>query len=104
MLSRIRNYAFVALGGAAFYFLLAHHFLFNSLSNIDLLKKTELTLKYTFISVRQIKPAKLLRVDALYNAGLGDYLVERGFISESKLERILDQIDKEIEAEGGAEN
>lgn len=104
MLSRIRNYALVALGCGFFYFLLTHHILFSSFTNFDLLRKTEPTLKYTFLSIRQINPTKMLRSDALYNAGLGDYLVKRGIISEEKLERILDQIDKEIEAQGKAEN
>lgn len=104
MFERIRNFALIALVCGAFYFLLTHHVLFNGLTQFDLLKKTEPTLENTFISVRQLNPRKMLRNDNLYNAGLGDYLLEKGLISAERLQRILDQIDQEIEAREETEN
>jgi hypothetical protein len=99
MVNRIRNYVLVALAIGAFYYLLSHHFIFSSFRDVDVLNKAELTFKYTFVSVKQIKPEVILRVESLRDAGLGQILVERGMLSEGRLTMILDKIESESEAE-----
>jgi hypothetical protein len=93
MLKQIRNYVLIVLVIGAFYFLLSHHFVFTSFDDITLLKKSERTFKYTFISLRQQSPRKILRIDALRDAGIEDLLLEKGVVSEELLDRILDEID-----------
>ncbi len=93
MLRQIRNYILIALALGAFYFLLSHHFLFMSFKDYTLLKKSELTFRNTFVSLRQQSPEKILRVDALRDAGVEDILLEKGMVTEERLHQILDRID-----------
>lgn len=95
MFSRIKQYFWIALAIAVFYFLLNNHFLFSSLTSFDLLKKEELTFKYTFFSIIQNSPEKALRIDELRNAGIGEYYLEKGMLTEEKLDKILFQIEAE---------
>jgi len=95
MLSRIKQYILIALAVAAFYFLLSHHFIFFSFKDFDLLDKQQLTLEYTFYSLRQHLPTETLRIDALRNAGIENIMIRRGLITEQRLDQILNQIDKE---------
>jgi hypothetical protein len=93
MLSRLKSYLWIALAIAAFYFLLSHHFIFYSLKNFELLKKKELTLKYTFYSIRQHTPYETLRIKELRDAGIEDLLLEQGMISEERMDELLRKID-----------
>ena len=99
MITRIRNYGLVVVALAIFYFFLTHHILFTSFTQFDLLKKTEPTFTYTFISLKRINPYKLLRDDNLYNAGLADYMVESGLVTEERMNQILESIETQLEAE-----
>jgi hypothetical protein len=92
MLQKIRNYVLIALAIGAFYFLLSHHIIFTSLHDFNLLKKSELSLKYTFFSMKQQSPERILRINELRDAGIEDLLLERGMVSEQRLDKILDDI------------
>jgi hypothetical protein len=89
MLSRFRGYALIALAIGAFYFLLSHHIIFSGPTDYDLLKKEELSLKYTFFSLKQARPETALRIDELRNAGLGELMVERGLLTPERHNEIL---------------
>lgn len=93
MLSRLKTYFWVALAIATFYFMLSHHFIFYTLRDFDVLKKQELTLKYTFYSLRQHTPYDTLRIRELRDVGIEDILLERGMVSEEELNRLLNRID-----------
>ncbi|MEJ2154778.1 MAG: hypothetical protein P8X96_05550 [Desulfobacteraceae bacterium] len=93
MLSRVKTYFWIALGIGAFYFLLTHHIIFSGFREFDLLKKEELTLEYTFYSVRTKSPYEILKVDILRDAGIEDILLKRGIISEQRLDQVLERID-----------
>lgn len=93
MLRQIRNYVLIALAIGAFYFLLSNHFIFTSIHDITLLKKNELSLKYTFFSLKQHHPSKVMRIDELRDAGIEDILLEKGIVTEKRLNQILDDID-----------
>jgi hypothetical protein len=95
MLSRLKNYLFVAIAIAAFYFLLSHHFIFSSFKDFDLLNKKELTLAYTFYSLRQHSPIETLRIEPLRAAGIENLLLDRGMVSEQRLNELLSQIDNQ---------
>lgn len=95
MLSRLKSYFWIALAIAAFYLMLSHHFIFYSARDFDVLKKQELTLKYTFYSIRQHTPYDTLRISELRDAGIEDVLLERGIVSDEKLNKLLNRIDAE---------
>lgn len=93
MLNRIKGYLWIAAGIGAFYFLLTHHIVFSSVRDFDLLKKEELTLEYTFYSLRGKSNHEILSVEILRDAGIEDILLEKGKITEEKLAILLDKID-----------
>jgi hypothetical protein len=93
MLSRLKGYVLIALAAGAFYFLLSYHFIFFSLKDVELLKKTEPTLKYTFYSLQQHTPFDTLRINALRDAGIENIMLDRGMITEQRLNDLLKQID-----------
>ncbi len=93
MLNRMKSYFWIALGIGALYFLLSHHIIFTSVREFDLLKKEELTLQYTFYSLKTNTPYEALRIDVLRDAGIEDILLDRGIISEERLDQMLERID-----------
>ena len=96
MLTRIRNYALLAIALGAFYFLLSHHFIFTNFKRRpSLLKKNELSLKYTFFSLKQVTPDTVLRIEMLRDAGIENILLEQGLVSEERLDKILEKIDSQ---------
>jgi hypothetical protein len=95
MLSRLKTYFWFALAFGAFYFLLSHHIIFTSFTEYDLLKKEELTFKYTFFSLRQTTPEVALRADALRHAGLGELMVEKGMLTQERLGEILRRMQQQ---------
>ena len=95
MIARMKQYLLFAIAIGAFYFLLSHHFIFFSFRDFDILNKKELTLAYTFYSIRQHSPLETLKIEPLRNAGIEDILLERGLISEDHLSEILRKIDNQ---------
>lgn len=95
MLSRLKQYLLIAIAIGAFFFLLSHHFIFEGWHDFDLLKKKELTLKYTFFSLKQTSPEKVLSIDELREAGIGELMVNKGLLSEERLDQILREIDSQ---------
>ena len=93
MLTRLKQYFWIGLAIALFYYLLSHHFIFFSLKDFDTLNKAKLTLRYTFYSLSNKPLEEALKVDVLRDAGIGDLMVERGLICEEKLDQILMRID-----------
>jgi hypothetical protein len=77
--------------GAALYFLLSYHLVIFG-SRIKLLKKSHLTLEYTFFSTSGKPNQKILEIDELRADGIGDLLVDMGRLSEEELEMILANI------------
>ncbi|HDG97049.1 MAG: hypothetical protein DRG71_00235 [Deltaproteobacteria bacterium] len=73
---------------AAMYFILSYHFIFDGL-HVSLLKKSNPTLNYTFFSLQGKDVRKVLDIEELREDGIADVLVERGFITDEKAERLL---------------
>jgi len=99
MLNRLKGYFWIALGIGAFYFLLSHHIIFTSVREFDLLKKEELTLEYTFYNLKTHSNFETLRKDFLRDAGIENILLDRGLITEEKLDEMLNRIDDMKEKE-----
>ncbi len=89
---RLKSYVLIALVMGAFYFLLSHHIIFSSFRDFDLLKKHELTMKDTFVSVRSTPLDEILENDELVDAGIEDVLVKRGVVSEAEINRQFERI------------
>ena len=84
MFTRIKQYILIGILAAAGYFIMDNHFIFYG-SELHLLKKTSLHLHYTFFSVKGKKPASIMEIDHLREAGIGDLLVEMGLIDNQQL-------------------
>jgi hypothetical protein len=72
------------------YFVLSHHFIFIG-SEMRLLKKSHLTLEYTFFSTQGKSIESIMNVDDLRKDGIGKLLVEAGKITEEQLDAILEK-------------
>jgi len=70
------------------YFILSNHFIFIG-SDLRLLKKSHLTLEYTFFSTQGKSIESIMNVDDLRKDGIGELLVEKGKITQDQLEEIL---------------
>lgn len=71
--------------GAIIYMLLSYHFIIIR-NNVRLLKKTSHNMDNMFYSTKGKKVDAILANDVLWEAGIGDLLVEEGLISKEKLE------------------
>jgi len=90
MNSRIKQYILIAILAAAGYFIMSNHILFYG-TEVHLLKKTSLHLHYTFYSLKLKKPAVIMEIDYLREAGVGDLLVDLGIIDENEKSRLESQ-------------
>jgi hypothetical protein len=84
----------IALIGGAFYFLLAYHYIVID-NSVKMLKKSELTLKYTVFSTKGKNVEAVLSVPELWNDGIGELLLEEGKISEERLQMYKDKMEEE---------
>ena len=98
MAKRIKQYIIWALMAYAFYFLLDHHFIYYQ-RDVRLLKKMEPSLEYTFFSLENKKPEKILAIDLLRWDGIGDLMVEYNLLSEDKRWDLENKYDMEDELE-----
>lgn len=98
MAKRIKQYIIWALMAYAFYFLLDHHFIYYQ-RQVKLLKKMEPSLEYTFFSLENKKPEKILAIDLLRWDGIGDLMVEYDLLSEDKRWDLENKYDMEDELE-----
>jgi hypothetical protein len=83
MKQRLKQYLLIALAAAAFWFVMANHFVFKK-HRVHLLQKTTLNLHDTFVSLDNKRPETIMENDDLRDAGIGDLLVELGMLTEEK--------------------
>ena len=91
MLKRIKSYILFGIFLALGYFISSYHFIFYKINNnLDyaLLKKSYLTLEYTFFNVTTKRPEDIMKIDLLREAGIGDLLVEVGKLTEGKRQEL----------------
>ena len=78
--------------GAALYFLMNYHIILTN-RGTRLLKKSNMTLQYTFFSTKGKVNKSILVIDALRKAGIGDLLKREGLMTEEEELRILEALD-----------
>ena len=83
MLKTLKKYAIWGIVGAGFYFLMSYHIIIDG-RDMYLLEKTTPTLEYTFYSLKDKKIEKIMSIDNLREDGIGDLLVELGFLTEEE--------------------
>jgi hypothetical protein len=81
--------------GALFYFFLGYHIIIieGDPRNVRLLKKSSLTLQYTFFDTRNRSNKSILSIDSLREAGIGDILIEEGLMTEREETFILQGLE-----------
>jgi len=80
----LRKIATIAVIAGILYLLLGYHYIVVDKS-VKMLKKSELTLKYTFFSTKSRSLDSVLTVRELWDDGIGDLLLEEGQITEEEL-------------------
>ena len=93
MMSRLKQFLLIGAVGAALYFLMSNHIIFygeeaNFVKNIYLLKKPKLNLHYTFVSLNQQSPEKIMKIKPLREDGIGELLVDLGMMSAAERSRL----------------
>jgi hypothetical protein len=78
--------------GAALYFLMSYHIILTN-RGTRLLKKSSITLQYTFFSTKGKANKSILAIDALRKAGIGDLLKRDELMTEEEELRILEALD-----------
>ena len=86
----------IAIICAIGYFILGYHYIIIGKS-VKMLKKSELTLKYTFYSTKGKETKNILSIPELWDDGIGELLLEENIITEAELEKF--EIMKEAEEE-----
>jgi hypothetical protein len=92
-LKKIITFAVIA---GILYLLLGYHYIIIGKS-AKMLKKSELTLKYTFFSTKGKSIDSILTVQELWDDGIGDLLLEEGKITEEELAKYETKMDAESE-------
>ena len=78
------------------YFFLSYHIIYIEKS-VKLLRKSKLSLEYTFYSAELKRNETILSVHVLREDGIGDILVEVGRMSQEEMENLVAQIEEEDE-------
>ena len=84
MVQTIKKYLLYAALIGLVYMLLANHYIYIGGKNFRMLKKESLNLRYTFFSVQSKSPSRIIEIDDLRWAGIGDILYEEGLVSKDQ--------------------
>ena len=69
-------------------FMMSAYCTFEQPIDFQLLKKSYLTLEYTFYNVTTKRPENIMKIDLLREAGIGDLLVDIGRLTEGKKQEL----------------
>jgi hypothetical protein len=82
----LKKIIIVAILAGILYALLGYHYIFISWVP-NMLKKSELTLKYTVFSTKGKTTDAMLSIPELWNDGIGELLLEQGLITQEEYEK-----------------
>jgi hypothetical protein len=89
---RVKKLLVFVVLGAIFYLLLSYHVILTN-RGTRLLKKSTLTLEYSFFSTKGKSNKTILAIDALREAGIADLLKKEGLMSEEEEAVILQSLN-----------
>jgi hypothetical protein len=90
----LKKILIIAAVAGAMYMVLGYHYIVIDKS-VKMLKKSELTLKYTFFSTKGRSLDSIFSNQELWDDGIGELLLEEGKISEEELTKWEKKIDGE---------
>ena len=91
-----KKYILWACLGAVLYVFLSYHFvIFGKV--IKPLKKSKLTLEYTFFNVYGKSNARILSIDDLREDGIADLLMDMGVMGEKEYDRLMAKYEDDYE-------
>lgn len=93
----LRKIIFWGCLAAVVYFGLSYHIIFVG-SKVKLLKKSTLTLDYTFFSLQAKSNESILAIDALRKDGIGPLLVKMGRLTQEELEHLTAKVEESKKA------
>ena len=96
MLKKIKHYILIGFLLAIGYLLASQHIIIVD-KDFKLLKKSYLSFEYTFYIITDKDPEDIMRIDLLREAGIGDYLVEIEWLTETEKEALERKYDYESE-------
>jgi len=82
----LKRILIIAILAGIFYMLLGYHYIFIG-KMPKMLKKSQLTLKYTIFSTSGKTTQSILSIPELWNDGIGDLFLEEGLITDEEYER-----------------
>ena len=88
MFTRIKGYLFAAVAAGVVYFFASQHVIILDKTEFELLEKPYLTFEYTFFILKDKRPEKVMRIDILRDAGIGELMVDLGMLSEDNMLQI----------------
>ncbi|MBN2419637.1 MAG: hypothetical protein JXL81_09655 [Deltaproteobacteria bacterium] len=86
----------IAIICAIGYFILAYHYIVID-KKVRMLKKSELTLKYTIYSTKAKEIKNIVTIPELWFDGIGELLLEENKISEEEYEKYRIMMEEEEE-------
>ena len=89
----VKRYIWWVILAAVFYFILNYHFIIIG-RGVKLLKKSKMTMEYTFYSTKGKRIETIIAVDELREDGIGDLLVDMGWITDEELEKLLERYEE----------
>lgn len=92
----LKKYLTWAILAGILYGLLSYHFIIVG-RTIKPLKKSELTLHYTFYSTKGKRVSTIMAIDELREDGIGELLLDAGMMSESEYRMYVNKYDLEEE-------
>jgi hypothetical protein len=92
----LKKYLTWAILAGILYGLLSYHFIIVG-RTIKPLKKSELTLNYTFYSIKGKRVSTIMAIDELREDGIGELLLDAGMMSESEYRMYVNKYDLEEE-------
>ncbi len=93
-MAAVKKGIFWVILAAVVYALLSYHFILIG-NTVKVLKKSELTLHYTFYNAKGKPNDAILSIDELRRDGIADLLVDMGRMSEEEKEAFLAGYEKE---------
>jgi hypothetical protein len=87
MRQRLKQYFLIALAAAALYFVLDNHFIFKK-NRFYLLRKADLNLHDTFVSLDNKRPETIMESEDLRDAGIGELMVDLGMMTDDERQKL----------------